>query len=190
MSAGDRYPSERREFVAAETGTTIVQLTAAPCINHAPYFLNQAWALTHGTGQRHPCVIITSYRDAGQPNLFAVDEASGELWQLTDTGDVNPWSACVSHVLRPKMNIPVQVMAENPMTSHASCDGMDRPSQISSSQANTMNNAIPGQTPTLSGQLTFGLRGARGFDRIRSHQSNIAAHGLTTDQTLPTKADR
>src|ERR1700731_3697866 len=99
-------------------------------------------------------------------------------------------SACVSHVLRPKKNIPVQVRTENPMANHASCEGMDRPSQTSSSQANTRNKPVAGQTPRLFGQLTLALRGAGGFDRSCSHQSNIAAHGLTTDQTLPTKADR
>src|SRR5215469_2453364 len=48
-------------------------------------------------------------------------------------------SAWVSHVLRPKKNIPVQVRTENPMANHASWEGMDRPSQTSSSQANTRN---------------------------------------------------
>jgi oligogalacturonide lyase len=97
MSAGDRYPSERREFADPETGTTIVQVTDAPCINHAPYFLNQAWASPYGPEHGDPCLIVTSYRDGGRPNLFAIDEATGDLLQLTDTGDVNPWSACVSH---------------------------------------------------------------------------------------------
>lgn len=96
MSAGDRYPPERREYVEPETGTTVVQLTDAPCINHAPYFLNQAWAFPHEREGGDGCLVVTSYRDGGRPNLFAVDEASGEIVQLTDTGDVNPWSACVS----------------------------------------------------------------------------------------------
>src|SRR6476646_3524936 len=81
-------------------------------------------------------------------------------------------SACVSHVLRPKMNMPVHVRMENPMANHARCDGMDRPSQISSIHAKAMNKAIPGHTPTLCGHLTIDLRGARHFDAIRSHQPN------------------
>ncbi|MBI3973047.1 MAG: PD40 domain-containing protein [Chloroflexi bacterium] len=101
MSAGDRFPPERRAWVEPETGTAIVQLTNTPCINHAPYFLNQAWAFPRGRGGES-CLIVTSYRDGGRANLYAVDEASGELLQLTDTGEVNPWSACVgrdgSHV--------------------------------------------------------------------------------------------
>src|SRR5689334_5514250 len=99
-------------------------------------------------------------------------------------------SACASHVVRPKTNIPVQVRIENAMANQASFDGMDRPSQISSSHANAKNKAIPGQTPTLSGHLIVAVRGVRHFDAIRSHQSNTADHGLTMDQTLPTKADR
>jgi len=53
-----------------------------------------------------------------------------------------------------------------------------------------MNKAMAGQTPTRCGQSTFALRGAPDFDSRRSHQSNTAAHGLTTDQTLPTNADK
>jgi oligogalacturonide lyase len=97
MPAGDWYPPERREWVEPETGTGIVQLTNAPCINHAPYFLNQAWAFPHGPAAGDACLIITSYRDGGRPNLFAVAAATGELRPLTVTGDVRPWSACVSH---------------------------------------------------------------------------------------------
>jgi oligogalacturonide lyase len=103
MAAGDRFPAEWRRWEDAATGAQIIQLTGAPCINHAPYFLNQAWAFPRGTdGDREAgagpesCLVVTSYRDGGRPNLFAVDERSGEVLQLTGTGDVNPWSACVS----------------------------------------------------------------------------------------------
>jgi oligogalacturonide lyase len=101
MAAGDRYPPEWRRWEDPDTGAHITQLTSARCINHAPYFLNRAWAFPHGRGGDRDaggaaCLVVTSYRDGGRPNLFAVDEQSGELLQLTDTGDVNPWSACVS----------------------------------------------------------------------------------------------
>jgi oligogalacturonide lyase len=88
MARGDRYPAEKRAFVDETTGAAITQLTDAPTINHGPYFLNSAWA----AGGRQ--LIVTSYRHGG-PNLYAVDEASGEITQLTDSGDVGPWSACV-----------------------------------------------------------------------------------------------
>jgi oligogalacturonide lyase len=96
VGAGDRYPPEWRQWQDPETGAAIIQFTAAPCINHAPYFLNQAWAFPHGRERGGACLIVTSYRDGCRPNLFAIDEAGGELLQLTGTGDVNPWSACVS----------------------------------------------------------------------------------------------
>src|SRR5262245_36394337 len=103
MAAGERYPPEWHRWEDPATGAQITQLTSARCINHAPYFLNQAWAFPHGShadgsdgGATDACLIITSYRDGGRPNLFAVDEQSGEVLQLTDTGDVNPWSACIS----------------------------------------------------------------------------------------------
>src|SRR5262245_48883839 len=95
MSAGDRYPPEWRRSTDPDTGVAVVQLTSAPCVNPAPYFLNRAWASPNGAGAGD-CVIVTSYRDGGLPNLFAVDLAGGEVLQLTDSGDVGPWSACVS----------------------------------------------------------------------------------------------
>jgi oligogalacturonide lyase len=88
VARGERYPSEKRVFRDDETGVTLWQLTDYPAINHNPYFLNSAWA---DEGQR---IIVTSYR-SGLPNLYAIDEAGGEIYQLTDTGDISPWSACV-----------------------------------------------------------------------------------------------
>lgn len=89
MARGDTYPSEKRVFHDQQTHATIAQLTNAPTINHNPYFLNSAWV---DAGR---AVVITSYR-LGQPNLYAIDEESGEIHQLTDSGDIGPWSACVS----------------------------------------------------------------------------------------------
>jgi oligogalacturonide lyase len=90
VGRGARLPSERRVRRDPRTGAEIWQLTDAPCVNHAPYFLNPAWA-----GARRDHLIITSYRDGG-PNLYAVRLPDGELLQLTEGGDVSPWSACVS----------------------------------------------------------------------------------------------
>lgn len=86
MARGDRYPPEKRVFRDTATGVTIWQLTDHPAISHHPYFLNCAWA-----GR---WVIVTSYR-TGRPELYAIDEEGGEIRQLTDSGDINPWSACV-----------------------------------------------------------------------------------------------
>lgn len=72
------------------TGAEIWQLTSAPCINHAPYFLSPAWA-----GPNHDLLVITSYRDGG-PDLYGVRLPEGELVRLTAGGDVSPWSACAA----------------------------------------------------------------------------------------------
>jgi hypothetical protein len=50
MAAGDRYAAEWRRWEDPATGAEITQLTSARCINHALYFLNQAWAFPHGRG--------------------------------------------------------------------------------------------------------------------------------------------
>jgi oligogalacturonide lyase len=87
---GTRLAPEKRVLRDARTGALIWQLTDAPCINHAPYFLNPAWA-----GPRRDLLIVTSYRTGG-PNLYGIQLPDGELLQLTDSGDISPWSACVA----------------------------------------------------------------------------------------------
>src|SRR5688500_11947274 len=90
FARGVELPSEKRELHDERTGSLIWQLTDAPCINHAPYFLKPAWA-----GAKHDVLIVTSYRTGG-PDLFAIQLPGGRLLQLTECGDVSPWSACVS----------------------------------------------------------------------------------------------
>ena len=85
-----QLPTEKQVLQDEQTGAAIWQLTNAPCVNHAPYFLNPAWA-----GANHDMLIITSYR-AGAPNLYGIQLPDGVLQQLTTSGDVSPWSACVS----------------------------------------------------------------------------------------------
>ena len=90
MSIATQLPTEKRVLQDEQTGAAIWQLTNAPCVNHAPYFLNPAWA-----GANHDMLIITSYR-AGAPNLYGIQLPDGTLRQLTTSGDVSAWSACVS----------------------------------------------------------------------------------------------
>lgn len=87
-------PSEKKVFQDPRTGAEVWQLTDAPCINHAPYFLNPAWASSVPGGARD-LLIFTSYRADG-PDLYGVRLPDGALIRLTSTGDVSPWSACVS----------------------------------------------------------------------------------------------
>ena len=59
MSIATQLPTEKQVLQDKQTGAAIWQLTNAPCVNHAPYFLNPAWA-----GANHDMLIITSYRAA------------------------------------------------------------------------------------------------------------------------------
>ena len=91
MSIATQLPTEKRVLQDKQVRRyAIWQLTNAPCVNHAPYFLNPAWA-----GANHDMLIITSYR-AGAPNLYGIQLPDGTLRQLTTSGDVSAWSACVS----------------------------------------------------------------------------------------------
>src|ERR1700737_4487893 len=95
-----------------------------------------------------------------------------------------------SHVLRPNKSIPIQVIAENPIASHASRDGIDRPSHTSSIQAKAMNNPVAGQTPKVFGQPILAPRRADWIEKDSSYHSNNAAHGLMTHHILPMNPDR
>lgn len=86
----ERLRPEKRVFRDTRTDHLIWQLTDCPCINHAPYFLNPAWA-----GPQHDLLVITSYR-AGHPDLYGIQLPEGELVRLTTGGDVSPWSASCS----------------------------------------------------------------------------------------------
>ena len=64
MSIATQLPTEKRVLQDKQTGAAIWQLTNAPCVNHAPYFLNPAWA-----GANHDMLIITSYRSRRAQSL-------------------------------------------------------------------------------------------------------------------------
>ncbi|HIE51183.1 MAG TPA: hypothetical protein EYP85_05450 [Armatimonadetes bacterium] len=83
---GQRLPSETRWFTDERTGAIVREATNFPAVHHHPYFTNCAWTPTG----RH--LIFISYR-FGAPNLFAVEVESGEIVQLTDRPDLNPFSA-------------------------------------------------------------------------------------------------
>jgi oligogalacturonide lyase len=89
MSAGQTFASERRECRDPQTGARVWQVTAAQAVHHHFYFTNSSWP----DDQRELCFV--SYRD-GYPNLYAADEASGRITQLTDRADLNPFSPAVA----------------------------------------------------------------------------------------------
>lgn len=87
MSRGQSYPSEVRELRDEETGARIRQMTDHPSISHNLYFSNPSWTPDGRT------ILFTSYR-SGRPNLFKMDEDSGEMVQLTDAEGFGGFSAC------------------------------------------------------------------------------------------------
>ncbi len=84
---GTRFPSEFRPVEQPESGKTLWQLTAAPCINHATYFLQSSVAPDGRT------MVFTSYR-SGSAQLFAIEDwPAGSMVQWTDSAAIHPFSA-------------------------------------------------------------------------------------------------
>ena len=87
--AGALFLSEYSRGADRHTGTTIHRLTAAPCINHPPYFLTSA--LT--PDERH--LLFTSYR-TGAPQLYEIALLDGPIRQLTAVTGLHPYSAVLA----------------------------------------------------------------------------------------------
>lgn len=77
MAAGQRFPSEKRTFLDAQTGTEITQLTNYKGHSHPFYFTNSGW---WDEGRK---LLFGSDRQ-GRSNLYSLELASGEITQLTD----------------------------------------------------------------------------------------------------------
>jgi len=80
------WGTEKKESRDPITGAAIWQMTDYPAVHHHGYFTNPS-ITPNGR-----CVCFISYR-AGWPNLFAAELESGEIIQLTDVEDMNPFSA-------------------------------------------------------------------------------------------------
>ncbi len=89
MAKGQTYASEVIELKDKKTGASIRQMTDHPSINHNLYFSNPSWTPDGET------IVFTSYR-SGAPNLFKMDEANGQIAQLTDVEGFGGFSACPS----------------------------------------------------------------------------------------------
>jgi oligogalacturonide lyase len=89
FAAGRRFPSERRELRDEHTGARLWQITAADAMHHHFYFTNPSWP----DDQRE--LYFVSYR-SGHPNLFAAAETTGEITQLNNRVDLNPFSPTVT----------------------------------------------------------------------------------------------
>ena len=77
MAKGQTYSSEAKALKDEQTDAAIRQMTDHPAISHNLYFSNPSWISDGKT------IVFTSYR-SGHPNLFKMDENSGEMTQLTD----------------------------------------------------------------------------------------------------------
>jgi hypothetical protein len=86
---GSCSPSEYRRLNDEKTGAVVHQLTQHPTINHNLYFLNRSFTPDGRT------VVFTSYRH-GDPNLFELAFPDGQIRQLTEGGQLHPFSACLS----------------------------------------------------------------------------------------------
>ncbi|MBI1280644.1 MAG: oligogalacturonide lyase [Anaerolineaceae bacterium] len=77
MSAGDTFPSESRNFIDAQTGVKIRQLTDYKAHSHHLYFTNPGW---YDGGKK---LLFGSDR-CNRTNLFSLGLESGEITQVTD----------------------------------------------------------------------------------------------------------
>ncbi|HUV08699.1 MAG TPA: hypothetical protein VMX75_13270 [Spirochaetia bacterium] len=84
-----RYAPEWRRYKDPVTGTALLQWTSGNTMNHHFYFTNPPVSADGRTG------FLVSYRN-GFPNIYAIDLTSGELVQITDRTDLNPFSPAPS----------------------------------------------------------------------------------------------
>ena len=83
---GSLLPSEHAEYKDKATGAHIHRLTAAPCINHATYFLQSSFSAGGKT------LLFISYR-SGSAQLYSIAPfPDGPIRQLTDGAAVHPFS--------------------------------------------------------------------------------------------------
>lgn len=90
MARGDTWPSEAREFRDERTGARVRQVTAHASIHHHPFYYVPAWddAMSR--------LIFVSHR-TGRPEIFAGQQATGALVQLTCLDGIAEWSIHPSH---------------------------------------------------------------------------------------------
>jgi hypothetical protein len=86
---GSTHPSELQERRDARTGARIVQLTAAPTINHNLYFLTSSLTPDERT------LVFASYR-SGVCQYYRIAFPAGEIVQLTDGPGVHGYSGVFS----------------------------------------------------------------------------------------------
>lgn len=86
MPTGARFTGERHTSIDGRTGVEVVRFTSADAIHHTLYFTKPS---VTADGERF---VFVSDRDGGW-NLFAASLDADEIVQLTEGGDLNPFSA-------------------------------------------------------------------------------------------------
>jgi oligogalacturonide lyase len=87
---GLRFPSEKTTFVDRVTGLPVTVLTRSGFDDHRIYQIHSQW-MHDG---RH--IVFRSNRAANGQQMFAVDEVSGEIIQLTDDPGISTLDARIS----------------------------------------------------------------------------------------------
>ncbi|MBT3268623.1 hypothetical protein HN371_15820 [Candidatus Poribacteria bacterium] len=87
-SKGSVCRDERRHERDARTGAETVRLTSADAIHHTLYFTHASMLADDDA------VVFVSNRACGW-NLFRAAIADGRITQVTDTGDINPFSVVI-----------------------------------------------------------------------------------------------
>jgi len=83
---GTKYKSEKKKYIDSATGTTVWQMTDAPCNHHNMYMTKSCFTADSKT------TVFLSTR-SGNWNLYKMEIESGEIVQLTDfTHDVDIYS--------------------------------------------------------------------------------------------------
>jgi hypothetical protein len=86
LPKGDLFPSELSVSRDPATGRTVRQMTSAPVINHATYFLQSSFS---PDGSR---LLFVSYRDGGAQLYEISPFPEGPIRQLTEGSPIHPFS--------------------------------------------------------------------------------------------------
>lgn len=87
---GKQWTAEIRELADEQTGAKVWQITGDPSINHGLYYLTNPFLPDEES------LVFASFR-SGLPNFCRAGFPSGPITQLTDSPNINSFSARISH---------------------------------------------------------------------------------------------
>jgi hypothetical protein len=86
---GQEFPCEAQRLRDEHTGATLWQMTSHRCINHHLYFLTSSFLPDERS------LVFARFRD-GAANFYRAGFPEGPITQLTDSADINSFSAVIS----------------------------------------------------------------------------------------------